>query len=384
MEALYKEYQDKISGKLLSDIKEAMPEKYTKSQLKEILDLVAEEYEVSKIEAGESVGLVSAQSVGEPGTQMTLNTFHFAGVAEFNVTVGLPRIIEILDGRKKISTPMMEIYLKGPYAKGKDIKKIAESIKQTEFRDFIREISLEITEGILEVTIDLDKLKRVDLKEVKLMKILEKALKGFTLKQDKNKVIIKTKGKQESISELYKAKEKIKSIYVSGIKGILQVLPVKREEEFIIMTAGSNLKEIFKLDYVDTDRTLTNDIFEIRDILGIEAARQAVINEVFKVIENQGLNVDIRHIMLISDTMSFTGKVRGITRYGVVNDKSSVLARASFETPVKHIINAALIGETDPLSSVVENVMINQMIPVGTGLPKLVAQINKKEDKKKK
>ena len=315
---------------------------------------------------------------------MTLNTFHFAGVAEFNVTVGLPRIIEILDGRKKISTPMMEIYLKGPYAKGKDIKKIAESIKQTEFRDFIREISLEITEGILEVTIDLDKLKRVDLKEVKLMKILEKALKGFTLKQDKNKVIIKTKGKQESISELYKAKEKIKSIYVSGIKGILQVLPVKREEEFIIMTAGSNLKEIFKLDYVDTDRTLTNDIFEIRDILGIEAARQAVINEVFKVIENQGLNVDIRHIMLISDTMSFTGKVRGITRYGVVNDKSSVLARASFETPVKHIINAALIGETDPLSSVVENVMINQMIPVGTGLPKLVAQINKKEDKKKK
>ena len=384
MEALYKEYQDKISGKLLSDIKEAMPEKYTKSQLKEILELVAEEYERSKIEAGESVGLVSAQSVGEPGTQMTLNTFHFAGVAEFNVTVGLPRIIEILDGRKKISTPMMEIYLKGPYAKGKDIKKIAESIKQTEFRDFIREISLEITEGILEVTIDLDKLKRVDLKEVKLMKILEKALKGFTLKQDKNKVIIKTKGKQESISELYKAKEKIKSIYVSGIKGILQVLPVKREEEFIIMTAGSNLKEIFKLDYVDTDRTLTNDIFEIRDILGIEAARQAVINEVFKVIENQGLNVDIRHIMLISDTMSFTGKVRGITRYGVVNDKSSVLARASFETPVKHIINAALIGETDPLSSVVENVMINQMIPVGTGLPKLVAQINKKEDKKKK
>ena len=375
MKTLYNEYEDKIPEIMMDEIKDSLPKKVTKTQLKKILEIVYKEYVNAQIEPGESVGLIGAQSVGEPGTQMTLNTFHFAGVAEFNVTVGLPRIIEILDGRKKIGTPMMEIFLNEPFSKGKNIKEIAESIKQTSFEDFIKEISLEITEGKLEVKIDLAKVKRVSLSEAKLLKIIEKGLKGFTVKQKDDIIIIKSKSKSENIGDLYKLKEKIKSIYVSGIKGILQVLPVKRDEEFVIMTAGSNLKEIFKLEYVDKSRTITNDIFEIEDYLGIEAARQAVINEVNKVIENQGLNIDIRHIMLIADTMSFSGAVKGITRYGVVQDKSSVLARASFETPIKHIMTAALEGETDPLASVVENVMINQVIPVGTGLPELQSKI---------
>jgi len=109
-------------------------------------------------------------------------------------------------------------------------------------------------------------------------------------------------------------------------------------------------------------------------VLGIEAARQSIINEVFKVIETQGLNVDIRHIMLVADTMCITGQIKGITRYGIVGEKASVLARASFETPIKHIINAALIGEVDKLDSVVENVMLNQPVPVGTGLPGLITK----------
>ena len=377
MNEIFNEYKDKLPQKIIEDVKAGLPEKVTKTQLKKIMELVYEEYITSLIEPGECVGLISAESIGEPGTQMTLNTFHFAGVAEFNVTVGLPRIIEILDGRKNMSTPMMEIYLVDPYSKGKDIKKIAESIKQTEFRDFIDEINLEITEGKLEVKVDTEKLNRVKLAEARLLKILEKSLKGFTIKQKENLITIKTKGKQENIGELYKLKEKIKSIYVSGIKGITQVLPVRRGEEFVIITAGSNMKEVFKQEYVDKKRTSSNNIFEIMDFLGIEAARQAIINEVYKVIENQGLNVDIRHIMLVSDTMTFTGKVRGITRYGVVSEKSSVLARASFETPIKHIVAASLVGERDPLNSVIENVMLNQPVPVGTGLPGLVTKVKK-------
>ena len=121
---------------------------------------------------------------------------------------------------------------------------------------------------------------------------------------------------------------------------------------------------------------------EIEQVLGIEAARQAIINEIFKVIESQGLNVDLRHIMLVADTMCISGTLKGITRYGVVSEKSSVLARASFETPIKHIINAALVGETDNLNSVVENVMINQPVPIGTGLPTLsVKQQTKGKEK---
>jgi DNA-directed RNA polymerase subunit A" len=112
-------------------------------------------------------------------------------------------------------------------------------------------------------------------------------------------------------------------------------------------------------------------------VFGIEAARQAIIDEVFKVIEAQALNVDIRHIMLVADTMCASGEIKGITRYGVVSEKSSILARASFETPIKHIINAALVGEIDFLNSVVENVMLNQAVPVGTGLPGLRTRIVK-------
>ncbi len=374
MDDVYKDFEGKVPQKLIDDIKAELPAKFTKAQLKEILQKVQEEYESSKIEPGESVGLVSAQSVGEPGTQMTLNTFHFAGVSEFNVTVGLPRIIEILDGRQNISTPMMEIYLKDTKISADEVKKIAESIKQTEFKDFIKEISLEITEGKLEIKIDEDKCKRVGLTDLKLGKLLEKAFKGFVVKQHDGLVTIKSKGKSENVADLYKLKEKVKSLYVSGVKGITQVLPVKREESFVIMTAGSNLKDIMKLEFVDTVKTTTNDMYEIQQVLGIEAARQAVINEVNKVIEEQGLNIDIRHIMLIADIMSFSGKIRGITRYGVVSDKGSVLARASFETPIKHIMDAAFVGEIDRLTSVVENVMINQVIPVGTGLPELRAK----------
>jgi DNA-directed RNA polymerase subunit A" len=179
-------------------------------------------------------------------------------------------------------------------------------------------------------------------------------------------------------------KEKVKSVFVTGIKGIKQVLPVRRKDEFIIITAGSNLKKILDMDFVDSTRTRTNNIHEIGAVLGIEAARQAIIEEVYKVIEAQGLNVDIRHVMLVSDTMCSSGKIRGITRYGVVSEKASVLARASFETPIKHLINASLIGEVDLLNSVVENVMLNQPVPVGTGLPGLVTKVNKEKLKKGK
>ena len=169
-------------------------------------------------------------------------------------------------------------------------------------------------------------------------------------------------------------REKLKKVLVGGFKGIKQVLPVKRGKEFVIITAGCNLSEVLQLDYVDETRTTSNDIYEIANVLGIEAARQAIIKEVFKVIESQGLNVDIRHIMLVADTMCAGGEIKGITRYGVVSEKASVLARASFETPIRHIINAALGGETDQLNSVVENVMLNQPVPVGTGLPRLLTK----------
>ncbi len=387
MSDVFKEYERKIPPKLIEEVKEALPPKTSRERVKKILEHVYQEWLSSWAEPGESVGLIAAESIGEPGTQMTLNTFHFAGVAEMNVTVGLPRIIEILDGRQKIKTPMMEIYLKKGYHQKEKVREVARQIKETKAGEIIKEFEINIAEMNLVIRIDEDEMKKLGLKPAELVKILKKGVRGIDLKTEKDRIIGKPSEKDAGINSLYKAKEKIRNAHIAGVKGITQVLPVKKGDEFVVVTAGTNLAEILKLEFVDTYRTKTNDIKETYAVLGIEAARQAIMDEVFKVIEDQGLNVDIRHIMLVADTMCFSGTVKGITRYGVVGEKASVLARASFETPIKHLVNASLIGEEDPLKSVVENVMINQPVPLGTGLPQLsvtLARTPKKTVKKKK
>jgi len=371
---LWNNYKKLLPEKILEDLKTNLPAKIGQKKLKEVLELTLKEYKRMSVEPGEAVGIVSAESIGEPGTQMTLNTFHFAGVAEMNVTMGLPRIIEILDASKSLKTPMMEIYLKKPYSKGKDIREIATKIKETKLKSLTKKISVNIADSVIELEFDNKKLKALDLTLLKISKIIEAGIKTLNVKVSGNMLVLKQKGKNDELNQLFKFKEKLKDLYISGIKKINQVLPVKRGNEFVIITAGTNLKEVLDLEYVDPNRTISNDMHEVFAILGVEAVRQSVINEVTKVIDAQGLNVDIRHIMLVSDIMCVNGHLKGITRYGVVNEKTSVLAKASFETPIKHLINASLVGEVDDLTSIVENVMINQPIPVGTGLPNLVTK----------
>ena len=150
---------------------------------------------------------------------------------------------------------------------------------------------------------------------------------------------------------------------------------MRKDNELMIFCAGTNLKDALKMEQVDETRTTTNDITEIYQVLGIEAARQSIINEALSVIQEQGLEVDIRHIMFLADVMTTTGKIKGVTRGGITGEKESVLARASFETPIKHIIEASLSGERDELNSVIENVILNQPVPLGTGLPGLIARM---------
>lgn len=357
----------KVEGKDLSDAK-----------LKKVLEEVTTEYKKSQIQPGECVGIIAAESIGEQGTQMTLDTFHFAGVSEMNVTMGLPRIIEILDGRKKIKTPLMEIYLKSNYKDPEEVKKIAKSMKENLLGFFVKEFNVDISELQVGIILNKERMESHDLTLKKILAVIKKSFKKVNVKDSNDESItLALTGKDASLHELYKTKENLKEIFVSGIKGIKEVLPVKREDGFIIMTSGSNLKDVSKLEFVDLSKTRTNDIFEMQAFLGIEAARQVVMDELVKVIENQGLDVDMRHILMISDTMCASGEVKGITRYGVVNQKSSTLARASFETPVKHLLQASITGERDMLNSVVENVMINQAVPIGTGLPGLVTEVKK-------
>ncbi len=379
IKAIIKEYADKLPKSIIKEVEESMPKNVSVKKAREIMERVLKEYDEMQIEPGEGIGIVTAESIGEPGTQMTLNTFHFAGVAEMNVTTGLPRIIEIFDGRKNITTPMMEIYLKKPYSQGKDLTKVAAKLKQTLLEELAEEFYINIAEMSVEITLKQDVLKEHGLTTNKVVEAIKKGIKGIKVKEKDNIIIIKKKEESDNLNEIYALKEKLKKVFISGVKHITYVLPIKRENEYVIITSGTNLKEVLKLDFVDSERTISNDIFEIADVLGIEAAREAIIREVHKVMENQGLNVNIRHIMLVADMMCLLGKIQGVTRYGIVKEKASVLARASFETPMKQIMQASLMGEIDELNSVIENVMVNQPIPIGTGLPGLAVKVRKEE-----
>jgi len=375
-EKTIEEYAKMLSPAVIQEVKANLPANISKVGVVKIMETILAAHKVATVNPGECVGLVSAQSIGEPGTQMTLNTFHFAGVSEMNVTTGLPRIIEIFDARKDIKTPMMEIYLKDPYNNNIDLlKKFAAKIRETAFGELSQEYSLNIFDQVLKITMNKALLEDYDLSVKDLAKVIKAKLKGFNIESSDNQIIISKSGKTQELKDLYNLKEKIKELKIAGIKGIKQVLPVKRGEEYIILTSGTNLKDILPLPEVDGAKTTSNDIYEVYEMLGIEAAREAIIREVYKVIDAQGLNIDVRHIMLVADIMCANGEVKGVTRYGVVKDKASVLARASFETPIKHLINAALEGEVDHLTSVVENVMINQPVPLGTGLPGLITKM---------
>jgi len=372
---IIKGYSDKLPYSVLEEIKELVPANVSKDKIIKILDETCAAYNAAEINAGECVGLVSAESIGEPGTQMTLNTFHFAGIAEMNVTTGLPRIIEIFDARKEIKTPMMEIFLKSPHNTLDKVKNFAAKIRETMFGELVEEYSLNIFEQTLKVKLNKVLLNNFNLTSKELIKLIKTKAKGFIIENSDYEISFVKRGKPEEIKDLYNLKEKLRVVKVKGVKKIKQVLPVKRGEEYIVLTSGTNLKDVLAMDEVDTARTFSNDIHEVYKVLGIEAARQAIINEVYRVIEAQGLNINIRHVMLVADIMCATGAVKGITRYGVVREKASVLARASFETPLRHLIDAALEGEIDKLTSVVENVMINQPVPLGTGLPSLITKM---------
>ncbi len=332
----------------------------------------------NKITPGEAIGVITAQSFGEPSTQMTLNVFHFAGVSEMQITVGLPRLIEIFDARKKPSTPAMEIYLERDYDNEKDAKRMAARIKEIKLIDVASEINLNFLDKKIQVLLDNEMLRNLHLTPERIIKAFEaKESKLFKIRKNEKGLMIRAKKEDfQDFKQLFKLKEKLKNTIVSGVKGIKQILLVKRENKYVILTGGSNLEEIFEIKGIDKHRTTSNDIHEIAKVLGIESARQAIVNEISKVITQQGLDVDDKHIKLVADAMTSGGIIRGVTRVGIIRDKSSILARASFETPIKHFINASLKGSTDHLVSVVENVMLNQPIPVGTGLPGLLVKIS--------
>jgi len=324
-----------------------------------------------EISAGEAIGIVTAQSFGEPSTQMVLRTFHLAGVSEMQVSSGLPRLIEIFDARRVPSTPEMEIYLDKEHNNKKDAKVIAEKIQEVKLEDIIREIKINFSDKKIEAVVDHEGIRRVHSSIETIVKRLQD--KGHSCKSHGSSIIFSEE--DLDFKKIYKLKEKIKKAQISGIKGIEQILVVKRENNYVILTAGTNLKEIMNFKGIDNTKIISNDIHEVCAVLGIEVARATIIREIKKVINSQGLEINERHLKLIADAMTTTGIVKGITRMGIISQKSSILARASFETPIKQFVNATLKENKDELNSVIENIILNQPVPVGTGLPGLLVEV---------
>ncbi|MDD1762855.1 MAG: DNA-directed RNA polymerase subunit A'' [Methanothrix sp.] len=372
-----KEVTERLDGllDLPMSIREAMQSglkgaQLSTEQMDEIVSMVDSDYKHSLVEPCEAVGVVAAQSIGEPGTQMTMRTFHYAGVAEINVTLGLPRLIEIVDARKIPSTPTMTIKLNQDYAHDRDLaREVAWAIESTSLLH-LGSVATDLAE--MNVIIELNP-GALEQRKITAEEVSARLKEETGLEVDQKENLLVMVPEEPSYRELLQLVEKIKKISLKGVEGIRRVVIRKEGDEYILYTEGSSLKKVMQFDGVDPTRIKTNNINEIGEVLGIEAARNAIINEATDTLREQGLSVDVRHIMLVADIMTVDGEVKQIGRHGVSGEKASVLARAAFEVTVNHILDAAIRGDVDDLRGVTENVIVGQPIQLGTGDVTLVA-----------
>lgn len=347
-------------------------------QLEYLLNKVFINYNNSLMEANEPCGTVAAQSIGEPGTQMTLRTFHYAGVEEFSVTQGLPRLIEIVDARRFPSTPQMTIYLEEPYNKTEEQAiKVHNRIEQIKIEQITHDVDLDFVNWQIHINLitEICEKKGIDIDQIP--EILKRYKKKGTIKREGNTIIIDPG--IEDLQSLQKLREKILKKVVKGIRGVKRGLltPSDDNEEWVIKTEGTNMQGVIQIDGVDTTRTVSNHIHEIEKLYGIEAARKMIITEAQKVLEQQGLDVDLRHLLILSDLMCHTGTIQSIGRHGISGSKSSVFARAAFEVTVNQLLDAGLYGEQELLRGIPENVIIGQVIPIGTGRTNIMFDLDR-------
>ena len=382
---------------------------------------------------GELVGIISAQSIGEPSTQMTLNTFHFAGISsKSQVTRGLGRFKEVLSATKKIKSPYLTIYLSDEYKYNKfKAKQVINDIAITKIRDLI--ISTEIyyennnivnnTDNTLESVYNIfDQLDTIDESSeinpwVLFIKINKKILLDKNIKMlDIYYVIISKfnndyediscifsddnaeelvfkiqcinkntdENDQEDTIELLKILENtiLNILDLSGITNITNAAMSKYDSlvsyddetnnyvktpEWVIDTTGSNLLEIFNHPAVNKYKTISNDIHEVLNVFGIEAARSLIINEIHDIFEQSSSNVNFRHLALLADVMTNKGYIMSIDRHGINKSNRGPLAKCSFEETPDIILKAALFAEIDNIKGVSSNIMLGQEPLIGTG-----------------
>ncbi|WP_188602636.1 DNA-directed RNA polymerase subunit A'' [Vulcanisaeta souniana] len=348
----------------------------TREQLASLVRILVNEYYKMLIDPGEAIGIVTAQSVGEPSTQMILRSFHFAGLREFSMALGLPRMIELVDARRKPSVPMMMIYLDEEHRKDPNkAQEVAYKVQLTTIENVTKSVEIDYINSQIIIEIDKNELNQRGLSMEDVRKVVER-IKGKGARVEIEDNVIRVTLEEADIIKLRRVRDKIMQTRLAGIKNVKKSLVrySERDGEWIIETEGTNLEAVLTIDGVDYRRTISNDIHEVAEVLGVEAARTVIMRELKKVLDQQGLDTDLRHLMLVSDVMTWTGKVRQVGRHGVVGEKESPLARAAFEVTVKNLVEASIRGEFENFRGVVESVLAGKYIPIGTGIVQLLME----------
>ncbi|XP_077970587.1 DNA-directed RNA polymerase III subunit RPC1-like [Styela clava] len=373
-------------------------DRITENQLNIFIEVCSKKYMKARLEPGTAVGALCAQSIGEPGTQMTLKTFHFAGVASMNITLGVPRIKEIINASKNISTPIITAYLRNDTDSD-----FARKIKGRIERTTLGEIS-EYFEEVYQ-TDDCFLIIKLSMTRVRLLKLEVNAdtvrynLCTSHLPIKPNQVIIRSKdvitihptdtNKGSMYHTMQLLKDMVTDVVVQGLVGVSRaVIHIDEKQDnkkYKLLVEGNDLSGVIGTPGIYGEKTTSNNTMEVEKCLGIEAARQTIINEVQYTMVNHGMSIDRRHLMLLADLMTYKGEVLGITRYGLARMKESVLMLASFEKTADHLFDASYYGQSDSISGVSECIIMGIPMSIGSGIFKLLhkTQMSSKPQKRK-
>ncbi|TKC50306.1 hypothetical protein EI555_019527 [Monodon monoceros] len=360
-------------------------DRITPTQIEKFLETCRDKYMRAQMEPGSAVGALCAQSIGEPGTQMTLKTFHFAGVASMNITLGVPRIKEIINASKAISTPIITAQLDKD-----DDADYARLVKGRIEKTLLGEISEYIEEVFLPD--DCFILVKLSLERIRLLRLEVNAeTVRYSICMSKLRVkpgdvavhgeaVVCVTPRENSKSSMYYVlqflKEDLPKVVVQGIpevsRAVIHIDEQSGKEKYKLLVEGDNLRAVMATHGVKGTRTTSNNTYEVEKTLGIEAARTTIINEIQYTMVNHGMSIDRRHVMLLSDLMTYKGEVLGITRFGLAKMKESVLMLASFEKTADHLFDAAYFGQKDSVCGVSECIIMGIPMNIGTGLFKLL------------
>lgn len=412
-----------------------------------VLGEVEAKFNQSIAHPGEMCGTLAAQSIGEPATQMTLNTFHYAGVSSKNVTLGVPRLKEIINVATNIKTPSLSVYLEPEISRSSTLaKNVQQELAYTSLRTVTAGVEIwydpDPSSTIIEedsvfvesffaipdeeiesklhlqspwlLRLELDRAKMID-RKLTMHYVASRIAESFKTdlfviwsEDNSEKLIIRCRvlgggdkdddgmgAIEEDIFLRQLENTMLNSVSLRGVKGVKRVFLMEqdkvvitpegsiesgREKEWVLETDGVNLKTVMCIDGVDFRRTYSNSCVEIFNVLGIEAARNAIMKELRGVIEFDGSYVNYRHLALLCDLMTHRGTLMAITRHGINRADTGALMRCSFEETVEILMEAAAVGEKDDCHGIAENVMFGQMAPMGTGAFEVALDIDMLKD----